>query len=84
VRAAIVEAMTLWLSTLTRAIEEAQKIRHIKPQAKADQLALEVYSMAVGAHWASQLPGQRSALANARKTIGARLQSASVTEQRAN
>jgi AcrR family transcriptional regulator len=84
VRAAIVQAMTLWLSTLTRAIEEAQKIGHINRQAKADQLALEVYSMAVGAHWASQLLGQRTALSNARETIRARLQSASVTEQRAN
>jgi hypothetical protein len=83
VRAAIVEAMTLWLSTLTRASEEAQKIGRIKPQAKAGQLALEVYSMAVGAHRASQLLGQRTAFANARETIRVRLQSASLSEQRA-
>ena len=76
VRAAIVEAMRLWLSTLTRAIEEAQKIGHIKPDVDANQLALEVYSMAVGAHWASQLLGQRAALVNARETILARLRSA--------
>jgi len=83
VRAAIVKAMSAWLSTLTRAIEEAQKVGHIKGDAKANQLALEVYSMAVGAHWASQLLGQKTALANARETIRTRLDSVCDGEQRA-
>ena len=42
VRAAIVEAMSQWLSTLTRAIEEAQKIGHLKGDVKANQIALEI------------------------------------------
>jgi len=83
VRAAIVKAMSQWLSTLTRAIEEAQKIGHLKADAKASQLALEIYSMAVGGHWASQLLGQKTALATARETIRARLDSVCLTEQRA-
>ena len=75
VRGAIVKAMSAWLSTLTRAIEEAQVIGHLKSDVKANQLALEIYSMAVGGHWASQLLGQRTALANARVTIRTRLDS---------
>jgi AcrR family transcriptional regulator len=82
VRGAIVKAMSVWLSTLTRAIEEAQKIGHLKGDVKANQLALEIYSLAVGGHWASQLLGQRTALANARESIRTRLASVSLTEQR--
>jgi len=83
VRASIVEAMSQWLSTLARAIAEAQEIGHLKAEVKANQLALEIYSMAVGGHWASQLLGQRTALANARETIRTRLQSVCMAEQRA-
>jgi len=82
VRSAIVKAMSMWLSTLTRAIEEAQKIGHLNGDVKASQLALEIYSLAVGGHWASQLLGQRAALANARETIRTRLDSVRLTEQR--
>jgi len=80
VRSAIVKAMSLWLSTLTLAIEDAQRFGHLRGDVKANQLALEIYSMAVGGHWASQLLGQRTALANARETIRARLNSVRVTE----
>lgn len=83
VRSAIVKAMTMWLSTLTRAIEGAQDIGHLSRDVKADRLALEIYSMAVGGHWASQLLGQRTALANARQTIRTRLNSICLTDQRA-
>ena len=75
VRAAIVEAMRHWLSTLTRAIEQAQKAGHLNPDLDPARFALEIYSMAVGAHWASGLLGQRNALQNARETILARLRS---------
>jgi hypothetical protein len=81
VRASIVEAMSQWLSTLTRAIE-AQKIGHLKAEVKANQLALEIYSLAVGGHWASELLGQRTALANARESIRNRLHSVCIAEQR--
>lgn len=73
VRAAIVEAMQQWLTTLTRAIEEAQRAGHIKADVDPGQFALEIYSMAVGALWASQLLDQKKALSNARETILARL-----------
>jgi len=77
VRTAIVEAMRQWLSTLTRAIEEAQKAGHINADLEPPRFALEIYSMAVGAHWAFGLLGQRNALKNARETILARLRSES-------
>jgi AcrR family transcriptional regulator len=73
VRTAIVEAMRQWLSTLTRAIEQAQKAGHINANLDPARFALEIYSMAVGAHWAFGLLGQRNALENARETILARL-----------
>jgi hypothetical protein len=69
--------MRQWLSTLTRAIEQAQKAGHLNPNLDPARFALEIYSMAVGAHWASGLLGQRNALQNARETILARLRSES-------
>jgi AcrR family transcriptional regulator len=75
VRTAIVQAMRQWLSTLTRAIEQAQKAGHLNPNLDSARFALEIYSMAVGAHWASGLLGQRNALQNARETILGRLRS---------
>ncbi|HXY50334.1 MAG TPA: TetR/AcrR family transcriptional regulator [Terriglobales bacterium] len=75
VRTAIVEAMQQWLATLTRAIEESQKAGHIQTSLIAERFALEIYSMAMGAHWAFQLLDQKTALVNARETILARLRS---------
>ena len=75
VRRAIVEAMQQWLSTLTRAIQEAQRAGHLNPNLDPARFALEIYSMAVGSHWASGLLGQRNALKDARETILARLRS---------
>ncbi len=75
VRAAIVATMQQWLATLTRAVEEAQKAGHIHADVDAARLALEIYSMAMGAHWAYQLLDQKKALVNARETILARLRS---------
>jgi AcrR family transcriptional regulator len=75
VRTAIVEAMQQWLALLTRAIEESQKTGHIKTNLIAERFALEIYSMAMGAHWAFQLLDQKTALVNARETILARLRS---------
>jgi AcrR family transcriptional regulator len=76
VRIAIVGAMRQWLDTLTRAVEEAQDQKHLNAEVNAASLALEIYSMAMGAHWAFQLLDQKNALANARDTILARLRSA--------
>lgn len=75
VRKAIVDAMQAWLSTLTRAIEESKRTGHMNSDVNAAQFALEIYSMAVGAHWAFQLLEQGKALSNARATILARIRS---------
>lgn len=75
VREAIVEAMTKWLDTLTRAVEEAKKARHIKSNIDAAQFAFEIYSMAMGAHWAFQLLDQKRAMLKARESILARMRS---------
>ena len=75
VRNSIVDAMQTWLSTLTRAIEEAKKAGHMKSDINATRFALEIYSMAVGAHWAFQLLDQNKALSSARETILARIRS---------
>jgi AcrR family transcriptional regulator len=75
VRTAIVNAMQQWLSTLTHAIEEAQKAGDINPDLNPARFALEIYSMAVGSYWAFGLLGQRNALENARESILARLRS---------
>lgn len=73
VRMAIVEAMQTWLNTLTRAVEEAKKARHMKADINAAPFALEIYSMAVGAHWAFQLLDQKKALLTAREAILSRI-----------
>lgn len=75
VRTAIVSAMQDWLGKLTRAIEEAKKAGHIRRDVNAAQSALEIYSMAVGAHWAFQLLDQKKALSAARLSILARIRS---------
>jgi len=75
VRDVIVDAMQQWLTTLTRAVEEAKRAKHMKGDVNAGEFALEIYSMAVGSHWAQQLLGQEKALANARGMILARIRS---------
>jgi len=75
VRKAIVEAMQGWLDTLTRAVEDAKKVGHIKADINAAQFVLEIYSMAVGAHWAFQLLDQKKSLLTARETILDRISS---------
>lgn len=77
VRSAIVDAMQAWLNTLTRAIEESKKANHLKSSVNPSQLAFEIYSMAMGAHWAFQLLDQKKAFSNARETILARLRALS-------
>lgn len=73
VREAIVEAMQKWLSSLTKAVEEAKKAKHLKANIDGAQFAFEIYSTAMGAHWAFQLLDQKHAFQMARKTILARI-----------
>ena len=75
VRSAIVDAMQSWLNILTRSVEEAKKAKHIQSNLDAAQFAFEVYSMAVGAHWAFELLDQKNALSRARESILARIRS---------
>jgi AcrR family transcriptional regulator len=79
VRAAIVDAMHRWLDTLTRAIDEAKKAGHIKANVNAAKFAFELYSIAVGSHWAFQLLDQKKAYLNGREIILARLRSVATT-----
>lgn len=74
VREAIVAAMKAWLSTLASAIEDAKTAKHLKPAVNAQQFAFEVYSLAMGAHWAFQLLGNKKALAQVRTTIQQHIQ----------
>lgn len=75
VRAAIVRAMSEWLGTLTRAVDEAKKAGHIKTGVNASRFALEIYSLAVGSQWAFQLLDQKNAPRDAREMILSRIRS---------
>jgi AcrR family transcriptional regulator len=69
VRESIVTAMREWLRTLSRAVEEARKAGHLNAFVHPQQLAFEVYSLAIGAHWGHQLLGDKKALSQVRSTI---------------
>jgi AcrR family transcriptional regulator len=73
VRNRIVVVMKEWLGVLSQALEGARKVGHIKVTVVPRELAFEIYSLAIGAHWGFQLLGEKNALQNARSTIRARL-----------
>jgi AcrR family transcriptional regulator len=73
VRNRIVAVMKEWLGALSQAVEGARKLGHIKASVVSRQLAFEMYSLAIGAHWSFQLLGETNAMKNARSTIRARL-----------
>ncbi len=75
VRNQIVKVMQSWLDTLTRAVEGAKKAKHIQDDVDSAQFAFEIYSMAMGAHWAFQLLDHKKALKNSRESIMARIRS---------
>jgi AcrR family transcriptional regulator len=74
VRDRIAEIMREWLSTLRRAIEEAQKTGELKPDLDSTQLAFEFNSLELGANWAFQLYRDKSAFTRAREAMRERLQ----------
>jgi AcrR family transcriptional regulator len=80
VRDAIASTMRTWLDTLTRAIEGAQKARHIKPSIDAHKFAFEIYSLAMGANWALQLLDDKDAMAKARQNIFERIKSVATSQ----
>jgi AcrR family transcriptional regulator len=69
VRDSIVAAMREWLRTLSRAVDEARKAGHLNASVNPQQVAFEIYSFAIGAHWGHQLLGDKKALSNVRSTI---------------
>ncbi|HET9839336.1 MAG TPA: TetR/AcrR family transcriptional regulator [Candidatus Angelobacter sp.] len=69
VRDAIAATMKTWLGTLARAVEAAKKARHLKASVDPEQLALEMYSLAMGANWALQLLDDETAPDKVRTSI---------------
>jgi len=69
IRTRIAEIMKVWIATLQSAIERAQKTGQLDPTVDAAQLALEMNSLAMGAHWANQLLDKKNALAQTRVAI---------------
>lgn len=73
VRDRIAEIMKEWLSTLQRAIADAQKAGQLKPDVDATQLAFEFNSLELGANWEFQLYGDDRSFSRAREAITQRL-----------
>ena len=73
VRDAIVAAMKRWLRTLSRAVEEGKRAGHVKASVDSERFAFEIYSLAIGGHWGSQLFNDALALDKMRSTILGRL-----------
>ena len=75
IRTRIAETMNTWIATLQTAIERAQKTGQLDPRVNAAQLALEMNSLAIGAHWADQLLDKKTALEETRAAILKKLRS---------
>jgi AcrR family transcriptional regulator len=73
VRDRIAEIMNGWLSTLRRAIIEAQGERQFDRGVDPTQLAFEFHALELGANWAFQLYGDKQAFRRARAGILERL-----------
>jgi len=75
VRDRIAEIMREWLSTLQRAVTEAQKAGQLKVDLDPSQLAFEFNSLELGANWEYQLYGDDQSFSRARAAINQRLTS---------
>jgi AcrR family transcriptional regulator len=75
IRDHIADTMKTWLTTLSRAVECAQKAGHLQPGIDPRQFAFEIYSLAMGANWAFQLLDDMQALMKARVNILERIRS---------
>jgi len=80
VRDSIAAAMKAWLEILTRAVEGAQKARHLHASIDARQLAYEVYSLAMGAQWGFQLLDDKQALSKSHTVILDRIRALATQE----
>lgn len=73
VRDRIAEVMQEWLSTLRRAVVEAQEAGQLDRSIDPAQLAFEFNALKLGANWAFQLYDDKQAFARARGAIHERL-----------
>ena len=73
VRDRIAAIMREWMSTLERAIFEAQKAGHLDPKTNSTLLAHEIQGIGLGAHWSHQLLDDPAAYSRARANLRARL-----------
>jgi AcrR family transcriptional regulator len=73
VRDRIVDAMKTWLHILSDAVRRAQQVKHLPPGINPEQLAFEMYSLAIGSYWGHELLGDRKAFSKGRSMILARL-----------
>lgn len=73
VRDRIAEIMKEWLTTLRRAVTEAQEAGQLDRSVDPAQLAFEFNALELGANWAFQLYGDKQAFARARDAILERL-----------
>jgi AcrR family transcriptional regulator len=78
VRDRIAAIMREWMSTLERAIFEAQKAGHLDQKTNSTLLAHEIQAIGLGAHWSHQLLDDPAAYSRARATLRARLTTLSV------
>jgi AcrR family transcriptional regulator len=78
VRDRIAAIMREWMSTLERAIFEAQKAGHLDAKTNSTLLAHEIQAIGLGAHWSHQLLDDPAAYSRARATLRTRLSSLSV------
>jgi len=79
VRDRIAAIMREWMSTLERAIFEAQKAGHLEAKTNATLLAHEIQGIGLGAHWANQLLDDPIAYPRARANIRQRLATVSTS-----
>lgn len=75
VRDRIAAIMREWMSTLERAVWEAQKAGHLEAKTNSTLLAHEVQGIGLGAHWAHQLLDDPVAYSRARDNVRERLAS---------
>lgn len=73
VRDRIAEIMKEWLSTLRRAVVDAQTAGQLDRSVDPAQMAFEFNALELGANWAFQLYGERQAFGRARDAILERL-----------
>jgi hypothetical protein len=81
VRDRIATILREWLDGLEAAIRDAQRLKHLRPEVDAKQLAFELHALEMGANWAFQLFGDREAPERARRGILMRIHEATLPQK---